>query len=198
MYQVNVIQKVEQLKDCPVFHMDHYQWTKEYRPEAFGLMALLENYGLVISMTAREKDPLTRYTENEDPVYKDSGMEAFLNFKPASTKEYFNFEMNSNGALLSGFGVKPNRKRVCQITSSHALCEAKIEEASWSVLLRVPMELICELYQIAPLKKGDHFTCNFYKISEDPSIEHYASYSPIVSEKPNFHLPEFFGDAVIV
>lgn len=197
MYQVKSIQKMGQLEECHIFSIPHYQWSGDYRPKAYGRMALLKDYGVVISMTAEEKNPLRRYINNNDPVYKDSGLEAFLNFKPDSTREYFNFEMNANGALLSGFGLKPNRRRVCEITEKHALCEAVIDADSWTALLRIPMELICEIYEINPLKKGDRFTCNFYKISEDPSIEHYASYAPIISEKPDFHLPEFFDEAVI-
>lgn len=197
MYCIHIIENMEQLENCPVFHINHYKWTKDYRPQAYGKMALLEGYGIVISMTAVEKNPLRRYTMNEDPVYMDSGLEAFLNFNPALQAEYLNFEMNANGALLSGYGKDRNRQRVSQLTDYRGLCTASIEEEKWSVLLKIPMELICELYQIGPLKKGDVISCNFYKISEDPSIEHYASYTPIDSPKPNFHLPEFFGKGII-
>lgn len=197
-YQVKIIKSMEQLKNCPVFCVDNYQWTKEYRPQTYGQMALLEDYGLVITMTTLEVEPLRRYTLDDSPVYKDSCMEAFLNFAPEDMeKGYINFEMNSNGAMLSGFGKDRNRKRLNQITSYHAICEAKIDEKSWSIILRIPMELIFDVYQKDVLKAGDIFTCNFYKISEDPSIEHYASYSPIESTIPNFHLPNFFSKAII-
>ncbi len=161
-------------------------------------MALLEDYGLAISMTALEREPLRRYTQNDDPVYKDSALEAFLDFAPEQPQTgYLNFEMNSYGALLGEFGTGRNRKAVKECTSWRACCEALIEETQWSVLLRIPMELICDLYGRAPLKQGDTFTCNFFKICEDASAEHYASYAPIVSPVPNFHLPEFFDRAII-
>lgn len=48
MYQVKVIQNMKQLADCPVFQINHYQWSGEYRPKAFGQMALLEHAGLAI------------------------------------------------------------------------------------------------------------------------------------------------------
>ncbi len=69
---------------------------------------------------------------------------------------------------------------------------------SWSVLLKVSMEMICNIFSIEPLKTGDSFTCNFYKICESKNPEHYASYAPIVSDRLNFHLPQFFETAVIV
>ncbi len=199
IYHVNKINNINQLKDCPTFHIDQYQWTKDYKPKAFGQMALLHNYGFVISMTAMETNPLRRYIEDNDPVYKDSGLEAFLNFTPDNVDNvYLNFEMNANGALLSHFGVKGNREQVNNLTAYRTYCEAFIEENSWNVLLMIPMELICELYQVKPFDIGDSFTCNFYKISEDVSIEHYASFAPIDSLKPDFHLPQFFTKAIIV
>ncbi len=162
-------------------------------------MALLKDYGLIVRMTALEADPLRRYHEEDSPVYKDSGLEAFLNFEPDNLeKGYFNFEMNANGAMLSEFGSGKNRKRLKEITSYRAECTAEIiDQHSWSVLLRIPKELIYEVYGKKSLGSGDKFTCNFYKISEDPGIEHYASYAPIDNPVPNFHLPQFFAGAVI-
>ncbi|NLK27654.1 MAG: hypothetical protein GX306_04835 [Clostridiales bacterium] len=197
-YEINLIQSIKQLKECPTFEINHFLWRNVYRPKAFGQMAMLENYGFVVSMSAMEKDPLRRYTQDEDPVYMDSGLEAFLNFNPKAGKDYFNFEMNANGAILSGFGPGRNRKRVVDITEYRPICTAEIYEESWSVLLKIPMELIQDVYGIGPLGLGDIITCNFFKISEDPQYEHYVSYAPIVSDNPNFHLPEFFGEGIIV
>jgi hypothetical protein len=162
-------------------------------------MALLKDYGFVISMTAIEKNPLRRFWQKDDPVYNDSAMEAFLNFAPHQAEQhYLNFEMNANGALLSAFGSNRKRETLSKLTTLSAACKAELGEASWSILLEIPMELICSIYPIQPLLKGDSFTCNFYKISEDPAIEHYASFAPIQSDLPNFHLPEFFENTIIV
>lgn len=199
MYTVKEIEFIDELYECPIFHIDNHMWIKDYKPKSFGRMAFIKNEGIVVSMTTMEKSPLTRYVVDDDPVYKDSAMEAFFDFKPNQPEiGYFNFEMNSNAAMLSGFGLRPNRKRIKAITNLRASCSVIKETNSWSVLLKVPMELICEIYQIPPFLLGDEFSCNFYKISEDPSIEHYVSYSPIDSPTPNFHMPEFFAKAVIV
>lgn len=199
VYPVHIIESLDYLHQCPTFLIDQYKWPKEYEVQAYGQMALLKDYGLIITMTAKEENPLTTYTKDNDPVYKDSGMEAFLNFAPNDLNAgYFNFEMNSNGAMLSGFGPVGNRKRVNEITHFTGICTAKKDKETWSILLKLPMELICDVYNIPPLKSGDQFTCNFYKISEDPSIEHYGSFAPITYPKPNFHLPQFFANAKIM
>lgn len=198
LYNVSIIKEVDQLKNCPTFSIDQYQWTEKEGPKAYGQMVLLENYGFLLSMTAMETNPLRRYTEDNDPVYKDSGLEAFLNFAPNNSEEYLNFEMNANSALLSQFGVKGNREKLNDVTAHRAICQATLEEDSWHVTLKIPMELICDVYKIEPLGIGDSFTCNFYKISEDSTIEHYASFAPIDNPKPDFHLPQFFAKAIIV
>ncbi|MDF2484556.1 MAG: hypothetical protein K0R46_724 [Herbinix sp.] len=198
-YQVHRITAVEQLKACDVFQIDQYQWTEGNKPKAYGQMALLADYGLVISMSAVERDPLRTYTVDDDPVYRDSALEAFLNFAPnQSVQRYLNFEMNANGALLSQFGTSTSRKSLSSLTAIKASCEAMIEPDSWEVLLKIPMELICSMYEIKPLQQGDSFTCNFYKICEASGLEHFASHAPINSDIPNFHLPEFFTQAIIV
>lgn len=197
-YCVKTITDLEQLEECEVFNIDHYQWTEGEKPKAYGRMGFLKDYGLVISMTAMEADPLRSYTKENDPVYKDSAMEAFLSFSGVlGNREYMNFEMNANGALLSAFGTVAERRFINEYTALRAVCEANIEEDRWTVLLRIPMELIGSLCKRTP-QAGESFTCNFYKICEMREYEHYASFAPIISKTPNFHLPEFFKEAVIV
>ncbi len=59
--------------------------------------------------------------------------------------------------------------------------------------LLIPEKFLKEVCDYLPDGAGNkEIYCNFYKISEDPAVEHYISFSPIDSEKPNFHLPVFF------
>ena len=37
---------------------------------------------------------------------------------------------------------------------------------------------------------------NFYKCADGTDSPHYVSWSPIKTEKPNFHCPEFFGELI--
>jgi hypothetical protein len=197
IYKVQIIENIDQMKHCPIFHINHHQWRQEYQLQAYGQMALQPDYGLIVTMTAMETNPLRRFTEDDSPVYKDSALEAFFTFAPEQPdKGYLNFEMNAYGAMLSEYGVKGNRKKLKEVSPYHAECTVSLDENSWSVVLKVPMELIYDVYGKS-LQEGDIFTCNFYKISEDPSIEHYISYSPIDSSVPDFHRPDDFATAVI-
>lgn len=198
-YEVHRITSLEQLEECEKFCIDHYQWADGEKPEAYGRMGLLEGYGLIISMTAVERNPLRTFTKENDPVYEDSAMEAFLSFSAGGSEQsYLNFEMNANGAMLSQFGTAKAREFISYDKEQKAICEAGIKEDSWSILLKIPMGLIVRFFGGGPLQSGDSFTCNFYKVCQTPGQEHYGSFAPIISEKPNFHLPEFFQRAVII
>lgn len=198
-YKVHTITDLEQLEECEKFCIDQYQWVDGEKPEAYGRMGLLEGYGLVILMTAAESNPLRTFTKDNDPVYEDSAMEAFINLSADGTgQSYLNFEMNANGAMLSQFGTSKDREFITYNKELKAICELKLKENSWSVLLKIPMGLIVGFFGREPLKAGDSFTCNFYKVCQKPGFEHYGSFAPINSEKPNFHLPEFFQRAVII
>ena len=133
-------------------------------------------------------------------VYKDSAMEAFFQFFPNDEENdiYFNFEVNSFGALHAKYG-NGRKDRIAltdeQIDRCH--CSAQILEDHWDMYLTVPVSVLYEIFGEFEFGKGSRLSCNFYKISEDPSIEHYASYSPIISDHPNFHLPQFFEESTI-
>ena len=38
---------------------------------------------------------------------------------------------------------------------------------------------------------------NFYKCGDKTAHPHYLSWSPIHTEKPDFHRPEFFGELIL-
>lgn len=196
MYFCKTISDIEELIEVPSISIDHYQWSKEYRPEAHAQMAYLDSYGLIIRLVAYEKNPLRRYKVENDPVYKDSALEFFVSFPPYKNR-YMNFEVNALGTLLSGFGYDGQKRPLSEITKYKVEIKTEILENYWTVLMKIPLELISDVFKITSLKSGDDFKCNFYKISEDKSIEHYASWSEITSDLPNFHLIDFFGKAII-
>jgi hypothetical protein len=55
---------------------------------------------------------------------------------------------------------------------------------------------IREAFEFHQLKSLKNIKCkaNFYKCGDELSQPHYLSWNNIKSGKPNFHLPEFFGE----
>ncbi len=200
-YEIYTIHDKSELADCPVFYVDKYNWGGAYRPVTYGKMAYIKGKGFIVQMTSEEKYPLRTYTEDEDPVYLDSAMEAFIEFAP-ETKEgtYVNIEMNANGAMLNRYGqIPPGRKAYTAFTNAACTCEAFIGENSWTVVTTIPLQYVKDLFGRDTFEPGDRIRCNFYKLcAKDIPAQHYGSYTVIDTPAWNFHMPQFFADAVIV
>ncbi|WMJ86606.1 carbohydrate-binding family 9-like protein [Anaerocolumna sp. MB42-C2] len=200
-YEIHTIREKSGLADCPFFYVDKYNWGGEYRPVTYGKMAYMKEKGFIIQMTCEEKDPLRIYHKNEDPVFLDSAMEAFIEFAPDTKKgTYVNIEMNGNGAMLNRYGqVPPGRKAYTEFTDAICTCEAFINENSWTVEANIPLQYIKDLFNKDTFKPGDIIRCNFYKLcASDIKTQHYGSYTVINNPSWNFHMPEYFADAVIL
>jgi hypothetical protein len=200
-YKVCKIDALNEIEKGVRFDINHFNWNCVYKPKAYGYMAYLEGVGIIVRFITEEKNPKRTYLNPQDPVYKDSAVEVFVSFQeeqPNQESLYMNFEINANGAMLANFGFgRQDRKVLGQELYQQCHVKASVMENSWSVDLIIPLALIRELTGIEKLSSGDGFYCNFYKIAESKEIEHYASYSPIISEKPNFHLPEYFAKAIV-
>lgn len=197
-YIVKMISERSQLAGCPVFNIDSFNWGGNYQPKTYGQMAFMEEEGFVLHMVCEESNPPCIYHKHNDPVYLDSAMEAFLAFDSLSDN-YFNIEFNSYGAFLIGFGSgRSGRISVKEEDQTLFRCESTVLEDRWSVDLRIPLSLISAYFPNISLGENSRFHLNFYKLAEGEERTHFASFAPIHSPTPNFHLPEYFADAVII
>lgn len=174
---------------------------RERIPKTYGYIGFVKGEGFYLKLVCLEKNPLRIYKEDQDPVYKDSAVEAFFRFNSGDGSRqdiYLNFEMNANGAILAGYGKNKTERTPFEADMLQKLnCKAEVEEEQWNVSLMVPIEILECIYGELYLKEGTKFNCNFYKICETKENEHYASYEYVKSKNPNFHLPEYFAEAVI-
>ncbi len=199
--EVQLIKSKELLETLEPFEVKHLLWGTEKIPKTYGYIGFAKGEGFYLKLVCLEKNPLRIYKENQDPVYKDSAVEAFFKFVSQDESKqdiYLNFEMNANGAILAGYGKNKMERIPLEPEMVQKLnCKAELKDECWDVSLRIPIEILKHIYGELELKEGSEFTCNFYKICESKENEHYASYNYVESEKPNFHLPEYFAEAVI-
>jgi len=199
---VEVIGSKKELEAVEPFRVEHLLWGTESIPKTYGYLGFVPEEGFYLKMVCEEKEPLRTYENMMDPVYRDSAMEAFFQFEPEreirGAAIYLNFEVNANGALLAAYGSgRTYRTYFTKEELEEFECRARVDEDCWSFQIFIPLRILEEIYGPLRLRGGSRFTCNFYKISEAEEIEHYASCFPIRSEVPSFHLPEYFGEAVI-
>lgn len=140
------------------------------------------------------------YTDNS-PVSEDSCVEFFVS--PAGDRHYWNFEFNCIGAINASHRTErnnPTRLTHDQLAAikRFASCGNKpFQEVeglfTWNLTVVIPLETIGVSYDGKPL----HMKGNFYKCAAGSSQPHYLSWNRIVTEKPDFHRPEFFGDLIL-
>jgi hypothetical protein len=71
----------------PVFII--YQWFGGGAcPNTECRLCYIRNAGFAVKMKCWEENPLARFTHDDDPVYKDSYMEFFVDFFPESKRGY--------------------------------------------------------------------------------------------------------------
>lgn len=136
--------------------------------------------------------------EPNGPVWEDSCAEFFV--RVPGSAHYFNFETNCIGTGLAARRLSRDefthftREQMSRIVYRPSLPRevTDLKDASWSLELEVPFELLG--LDSCP----ERLEANFYKCGDKTSAPHFVSWSPIAVEKPDFHRPEFFGELILL
>lgn len=173
--------------DCDTWHM-----AGDTQCEA--RMAYDEKY-LHLAFKVSEPDLRAVNVRNLSPVADDSCVELFMQL-PGSA-QYWNFEFNCIGAVNASHRVtRPNPVRltdeqIALIKRQPSLGRKPFEllagQHTWQLSVSIPWALVNDG------QVPTSFRANLYCCGGKTMHPHYLSWSPIVSPKPNFHLPEFFG-----
>lgn len=156
---------------------------------------------VVLTYEVKEKDRKADYKVINDPVYKDSCVEFFISFDRV---HYYNFEFNSIGTALVGYGTEDRAARVRlpaqlieTIKATSAIEDRAVgEEQQWTLTLEIPFTLFYK--DAIDSLKGVQATANFYKCGDDLPEPHFVSWNRIEAAAPNFHLPAYFGEIEFV
>jgi len=174
-------------------------WAEEYpyAPDV-AFRAFHTGSRLVVRFDVCEEVTAALVAEDNGPVWTDSCVEFFVAPDDAG---YYNFETTCIGRMLLGFrapGCEPVHaapevlagvKR--RPTLPPETFGERRDAGRWSMTLAIPPEALFR----HDLKSWDgvELRVNLYKCGDGLSKPHFLSWQPIRSEKPNFHLPEFFG-----
>ena len=188
----------------PPLAVDHYLWLDNgYRPAVEARVCRTARF-LYVRFRVEEKRVRVRYTEFQDPVYKDSCVEFFIDAFPELGRGYVNFETNAIGTLLAAFG--PDRSHRAPLwpedlaeyeaaASIRGPVEGEYGADSWTLEYRLPLGLFRKLYG-REIRPGQRAEANFYKCGDETDVPHYGAWSPVGTPSPDFHRPEFFGQLV--
>ena len=175
-----------------------YPWHETgYCPEVIFYPQMTE-CGFGMHIDVKEQNPKRVMTEHFQPVHLDSCVEWFVNFSPATSKYYFNFEVNANGIMNVAF--RKNRRNYIPMTKEdieQLNINTKIGTTYWSVEYVVPFELVEKYYYRFERKNEVEVLTNFYKCGDETLYPHYGVWKKIDSPRPDFHRPEYFGKLLL-
>ena len=152
-----------------------------------------DSENLYVRLSAQEENIRAEYTSPLSPVWEDSCLEFFFSFDGRS---YVNLEANAKGALRAAYGPDRNKRRFLrEMEVPLPTAEAVEAEEGWELRLRLPLGLIPALWSVEA-RPGLTFTGNFYSCGDATPAPHYAAWSPVETQTPDFHRSEFFGELI--
>jgi len=185
----------------PVTTIDHYLWLDNgYRPRV-EIRACYSRRYLYLYFKVFESRIRARFTRFQDPVYKDSCIELFIDPFPEKGIGYINLETNALGTALIAIGPDRARRTALaredikgfQIAPSVSQpVEGAHGAEFWTLAYRLPISLF-ERHYGRRIASGRIARANFYKCGDETEIPHYGAWSPVESDSPDFHRPDSFG-----
>jgi hypothetical protein len=169
-----------------------------YKPDVAFNIAYGDN-AVYLKFFVKEKYFRAEYKKINEPVYKDSCVEFFISLTDDRT--YYNFEFNALGTALVAYGSSSERVQlpasvISQVKSlaSHKTSYSDHLPFQWELTLAIPFDLFCA-NSISTLN-GTSCKANFYKCGDELPEPHFLCWSNIIAPKPDFHLPQYFGNLI--
>jgi hypothetical protein len=178
--------------------INEYPWFDMY-PEKFPCRAACgwNETGLNLLMYASESPIMAEETEFGGMPCMDSCVEFFFCPFPKETPRYINVEINPRGVCHVGVGDdRYDRKVYKESIDGLKVTYSEYDGKEWAVSCLIPWSLIMENFGKIP-GAGDVMKGNFYKCSGPDLHEHYGCWSRVLTEKPDYHRPEYFAEMVL-
>jgi len=175
-------------------------WVKEYpyRPITQFNIARSKD-SIFIKFSVRGSMLRAIYSNDMDPVHEDSCVEFFC--MPLGADKYTNFEFNCIGTC-SATTRKNRTDEVVPFTKEElnsikrypSIGRRAFNEMEgmfeWELTVKIPFDLM----GIDPLNIPEKIIGNFYKCADGTDSPHFVTWSPVKTDVPDFHRPEFFGE----
>ena len=176
--------------------IDQFPWGPPAEKPIVNFKIAHNNHFILLHYNVMESEILARYTKHNDPVYTDSCVEFFISFD--GDDNYYNFEMNPLGTILSACGPDRNKREsqpetlIDTIKTQTKLTRNGSKHFNWELTALIPQEAF--MYRNMNSLSGLKATANFYKCGDDLKNPHYISWGNIQTPNPDFHQPPFFGE----
>ena len=179
-------QGVEAAIDCS-------PWEKDYPTQARAtLHAAHDGKRLYFLFSCSTDEIRAENTAEQSAVSDDSCVEAFV--QPVEGGEYFNLEVNCIGAINASHrmdrthSTKLSSADLQQIRRFAQDYKTSQQATSWQQLISAPLSLMGLTYT-----PGMKLRANFYACAARARKPYFLCWNNIENDKPDYHLPKFFG-----
>lgn len=174
-----------------------------FRPSVQAKM-MYDDSNLYIIFRVHDRFVRSTVQDYNGPVSGDACVEFFFSPDTSLRKRYFNLEINAGGTALMACHVfqqkeyqKFSAEELDQIEIAHSLprkIDPEMQDpVTWTLEYRLPLAILEKHSSVIHPQPGTVWRANFYKTSSKSSNPHWITWAKVENEKPNFHLPQFFG-----
>jgi len=173
-------------------------WSGETAPKGrhFEAMVLWSDAALYVKFSASQSEPLV-VSEKADVTKKIVGLwdrdvcEIFIAPDASQRNKYFEFEIAPNGEWIDlGIEISASQERKTDWDYKSGMTSAaRIEKDKVVMAIKIPFASLGK----TP-KKGDVWLGNLFRCVGKNPTRGYLAWQPTKTEKPNFHVPEKFGE----
>ncbi len=179
----------------------HFNWWSGGEKEQTVAKILWDDVNLYIGYYCRDKNIAANVTRRHGPVSRDDCVEAFISPNPDKVHNYYGFEMNVIGTMLNFTrtdwwrGGRRSEPVGVRLWTSHYGQSLKVDtpgEDHWILEVAIPFKNFEKDAVHTPPHDGDRWRLNLNR-SGGTTNRQYSTWSPVNTERPNFHVPEDFG-----
>jgi hypothetical protein len=155
----------------------------------------------------QDKYVQSKVLEINGNVSGDSCVEFFFSPDTDSPLTYFNLEINAGGIPLLHYVKQPRQnyevidpQAIKKIEIAHSLPREVYpeitEETVWTIEFKVPLDMLRQYGPVTTPAPGVKWKANFYKTGSRTSNPNYFTWNLVENPRPDFHLPQFFGNLI--
>jgi hypothetical protein len=185
------------VSENPTVIIDCYKWVENNYKPLTEVFLCHNDKAIKVKIKAHETELRYEAKTDDGRVWCDSCVEFFV--KPfASDDRYINFEINPIGSMIMSIGeVRMNRKTIVFKYKPSLDLKTEAGEECWYVEFIIPFAMLYEIYNITDKIKLNSIFVNFYKCGDETKFPHFGMWNEVLTEDPDFHRPEYFGELIL-
>ena len=179
-----------------------FPWWKSGKQEQTVARMLWDDRYLYVAYECSDAWVSAVQTEHDSRVYQDDCVEVFTAPNPMRPHEYFNIEMNANGAMLDQHHPNgPGKVKGPNWNSQGVLIATTVDgtlnddsdtDKGWILEVAIPFMNFAPVTGQQCPRDGDVWHLNLNRLGGKTNSQH-SQWSPGTTPKPAFHAPESFG-----